>query len=73
MNLRDYQSYWGGLILVAQGTTYDIETMFIIPWSISVSKLNLLGFWSMVDFIIELGLGFIYVWWVGALDWDFWD
>ena len=49
---------------------FDIETMFIIPWSLSVSKLNLLGFWSMVDFIIELGLGFFYVWWVGALDWD---
>ena len=49
---------------------FDIETMFMIPWSLSVSKLNLLGFWSMVDFIIELGLGFFYVWWVGALDWD---
>jgi len=49
---------------------FDIETMFIIPWSLSVSKLNLLGFWSMVDFILELGIGFFYVWWVGALDWD---
>jgi len=49
---------------------FDIETMFIIPWSVSVSKLNLLGFWSMIDFIIELGIGFIYVWYVGALDWD---
>ena len=49
---------------------FDIETMFIIPWSLSVSKLNLLGFWSMVDFILELGVGFFYVWWVGALDWD---
>lgn len=49
---------------------FDIETMFMIPWSLSASKLNLLGFWSMVDFIIELGLGFFYVWWIGALDWD---
>ena len=49
---------------------FDIETMFIIPWSLSISKLNLLGFWSMVDFILELGVGFFYVWWVGALDWD---
>jgi NADH-quinone oxidoreductase subunit A len=49
---------------------FDIETMFLIPWSITVSKLNLLGFWSMIDFIIELGVGFIYVWYIGGLDWD---
>lgn len=49
---------------------FDIETMFLIPWSITVSKLNLLGFWSMIDFIIELGIGFIYIWYIGGLDWD---
>lgn len=49
---------------------FDIETMFLLPWCISVSQLNLLGFWSMIDFIIELGVGFVYVWYVGALDWS---
>lgn len=49
---------------------FDIETMYLIPWSVTVSKLNLLGFWSMIDFIIELGIGFIYVWYIGGLDWD---
>lgn len=49
---------------------FDIETMYLIPWSVTVSKLNLLGFWSMMDFIIELGIGFIYVWYIGGLDWD---
>ena len=49
---------------------FDIETMYLIPWSITVSKLNLLGFWSMIDFIIELGIGFIYIWYIGGLDWD---
>ena len=68
-NIFDVKFYLVAILFII----FDIETMFIIPWSISVSKLNLLGFWSMVDFIIELGLGFIYVWWVGALDWDFWD
>jgi len=48
---------------------FDIETMFLLPWSVSVSQLNLLGFWSMIDFIIELGVGFIYVWYIGALEW----
>ena len=49
---------------------FDIEVMFLIPWCVSVSKLDLLGFWSMIDFIFELGVGFFYVWYVKALDWD---
>jgi NADH-quinone oxidoreductase subunit A len=49
---------------------FDIEIMFLIPWCVSVSKLDLLGFWSMIDFLIELGVGFFYVWYVQALDWD---
>jgi len=49
---------------------FDIEVMFLIPWCVSVSKLDLLGFWSMIDFLIELGIGFFYVWYVRALDWD---
>jgi len=49
---------------------FDIETMFLLPWSVTLSQLNLLGFWSMIDFIIELGVGFVYVWYIGALEWD---
>jgi NADH-quinone oxidoreductase subunit A len=49
---------------------FDIEIMFLIPWCVSISKLDLLGFWSMIDFLIELGVGFVYVWYVKALDWD---
>jgi NADH-quinone oxidoreductase subunit A len=49
---------------------FDIEIMFLIPWSVSISKLDLLGFWSMIDFLFELGIGFFYVWYVKALDWD---
>jgi len=49
---------------------FDIEMLFLIPWSISISKLNLLGFWSVIDFLFELGIGFFYVWYVNALDWE---
>ena len=49
---------------------FDIETMFLLPWCISLNNLSVLGFWSMIDFIIELGVGFIYIWYIGALDWD---
>jgi len=48
---------------------FDIEVVFLLPWSITLSQLSLLGFWSMVDFLLELGIGFIYVWKLKALDW----
>jgi len=49
---------------------FDIEIMFLIPWCVSIAKLDLLGFWSMIDFLLELGIGFFYVWYCRALDWD---
>lgn len=49
---------------------FDIEIMFLIPWCVSLAKTDLLSFWSMIDFLFELGVGFFYVWYVKALDWD---
>jgi NADH-quinone oxidoreductase subunit A len=49
---------------------FDIEILFLIPWSVSISKLSLLSFWSMLDFLFELGIGFFYVWYSNALDWE---
>jgi NADH:ubiquinone oxidoreductase subunit 3 (subunit A) len=49
---------------------FDIEAMFLFPWSIALNHITSLGFWSMVDFIIELGIGFIYAWKIGALEWE---
>ena len=48
---------------------FDIEIIFLLPWCVSISQLNLLGFWSMVEFLVELGIGFLYVWAVGAIEW----
>lgn len=49
---------------------FDIEAVYIYPWCISLSHLNMTGFWSMVDFVIELSVGFAYVWIIGALNWE---
>jgi NADH-quinone oxidoreductase subunit A len=49
---------------------FDIEIMYLIPWCVSLAKLDLLSFWSMIDFLFELGVGFFYVWYVRALDWN---
>ena len=48
---------------------FDIETMFLLPWSISLDQLNMFGFWVMVDFVIELCVGLIYIWYIGGLEW----
>ena len=49
---------------------FDIEIIFLLPWCLSLSQIDLLGFWSMVEFLAELGIGFIYVWCVGAIEWS---
>ena len=38
---------------------FDIETMFLIPWTNVLAQLDLVGFWSMIDFMFELGIGCI--------------
>jgi NADH-quinone oxidoreductase subunit A len=49
---------------------FDLESAFFFPWCVSVSFLNVSGFWGMFDFLVELLFGFGYAWIVGALDWE---
>lgn len=49
---------------------FDLETVFIYPWCISISQLDIIGFWYMIDFIFELGVGLFYIWRLGALSWE---
>lgn len=49
---------------------FDIEIIFLLPWCVSISQLNLLEFWSMIEFLLELSIGFIYVWCVRAIEWS---
>jgi NADH-quinone oxidoreductase subunit A len=48
---------------------FDIEIMYLVPWCVAVSNLNLLSYWIMLDFLLELFVGLFYVWISGALDW----
>jgi NADH-quinone oxidoreductase subunit A len=49
---------------------FDLEIMFLIPWAVSLKKIGLLGFWSMMVFLGVLIIGFIYEWKKGALEWE---
>ncbi|MAM34292.1 MAG: NADH-quinone oxidoreductase subunit A [Micavibrio sp.] len=49
---------------------FDLEIAFLFPWAVSLGKIGLFGFWSMVVFLGVLTIGFIYEWKKGALDWE---
>ena len=49
---------------------FDLEIAFLFPWAISLGKIGLLGFCSMMIFLLILTVGFIYEWKKGALDWE---
>ena len=49
---------------------FDLEVAFLFPWSVTLGKIGLYGFWSMVVFLGVLTVGFIYEWRKGALDWE---
>ena len=49
---------------------FDLEIAFLFPWAISLGKIGLLGFTSMMIFLFILTIGFIYEWKKGALDWE---
>jgi NADH-quinone oxidoreductase subunit A len=45
---------------------FDREAAFLFPWCVSLSQINLEGFYAMIDFVLELGIGFWYAWRIGA-------
>jgi NADH-quinone oxidoreductase subunit A len=49
---------------------FDLEVAFLFPWAISLGKIGLFGFWSMMVFLAVLTVGFVYEWRKGALEWD---
>ena len=49
---------------------FDLEVAFLFPWAVSLGNIGLLGFWSMMFFLLILTVGFIYEWKKGALDWE---
>lgn len=64
-NVFDVRFYIVAILFIV----FDIEAAFFFPWSVGFSFLNISGFWGMLDFLIELLVGYIYVYLIGALDW----
>jgi len=49
---------------------FDLEVAFLFPWAVTLGKIGVFGFWSMIAFLGVLTVGFIYEWKKGALEWE---
>nr|NP_038191.1 NADH dehydrogenase subunit 3 [Synura synuroidea]AAF36957.1 NADH dehydrogenase subunit 3 [Synura synuroidea] len=65
-NVFDVRFYLIAILFII----FDLEAVYFYPWCVSFSFLNINSFWIMFDFIFELGIGYFYIWEVGALDWE---
>jgi NADH-quinone oxidoreductase subunit A len=48
---------------------FDIEIVFLYPLAVVLHALGWFGFVEFAFFILILGLGYIYIWRKGALEW----
>ena len=49
---------------------FDLEIAFFIPWALALDKLGVFGLVAMTIFVIELVIGFFFIWKKGALEWE---
>jgi NADH-quinone oxidoreductase subunit A len=49
---------------------FDVETIFLFPWATIVRDLGVQGLYSILFFIVILGLGLAYAWKKGVLKWS---
>ena len=49
---------------------FDVEVVFMYPWAVLFRRLGVFGLVEMTLFIAILGVGLLYVWRKGALEWD---
>ena len=49
---------------------FDLEIAFFIPWALALDSLGVYGLVAMFIFVIELVIGFVFVWKKGALEWE---
>lgn len=50
---------------------FDIETLFLYPWAVSLRQVKLFGFIEAMIFIAILLVGYLYAWRKRALEWRY--
>ena len=49
---------------------FDVEIVFLYPWTVQIRELGWFGFIASMVFILVLTLGLVYDWKKGALEWE---
>jgi NADH-quinone oxidoreductase subunit A len=49
---------------------FDLEAAYLFPWAVSLDTIGWAGWVTMMVFLAELGIGLVYAWKKGALDWE---
>mgnify|MGYP000654427203 CR=1 FL=1 len=49
---------------------FDLETAFLFPWGVALKEIGWAGYFSMIVFLLEFVVGFVYIWKKGALNWE---
>lgn len=62
----DINFYLIGILFII----FDLEAVFFFPYVVTISSTYLLGYWTIFEFLIELIIGFIYIWLNNALEWN---
>ena len=57
-------------LIAIQFIIFDLEIIFIVPWTLVFHDLGPRGLVTMGLFVGMLFLGFVYVWKKGALEWE---
>lgn len=65
-NMFDVRFYLVAILFII----FDLEAVYFFPWCVSLSFLGVESFWGVLDFIVELVVGFVYAWDTGVLDWE---
>nr|PNR31770.1 hypothetical protein PHYPA_025893 [Physcomitrium patens] len=65
-NRFDIRFYLAAILFII----FDLEVTFLFAWAVSLDKIGLFGFWSMIVFLLILTIGFLFEWKKGALDWE---
>jgi len=45
---------------------FDLEIAFLFPWAVAFQDISMVGFWSMIFFLVVLTVGLAYEWKKGA-------
>jgi NADH-quinone oxidoreductase subunit A len=49
---------------------FDLEIAFFVAWALVLDQLGIYGLAVMTIFVLELVIGFFYLWKKGALEWE---